>query len=227
MKRLLLLTLATALLIGCLAACGAVTQSAQDALNDAASGLNIGGNDDGDEGDADVRLEELLSGKGTPDIDSLSAADKAVLIAEAAKEGVDLSFGADGSMTVKDTDGSVTTYDGDGHWSYKGADGETAQLGGEWPDDEFTRLVPKPDMTVSAASSENEQCVVTFSGATLEQIKAYAAQIKAAGCEATEETDMAGVYTLSAIKDDYVVDISFAATVASVSIRYCPTNVEA
>ena len=222
MKRLLLLTLATALLVGCLAACGNAVQSAQDALNNAASGLNIGGNDKTD----DVALEDLLSGKGTPDIDSLSAAEKAALVAEAAKEGVDLSFGADGSMTVKDETG-VTTYDGNGHWSFKGADGETAELGGDWPDNEFTRLVPKPDMTVSASSSDDEQCVVTFSGATLEQVKAYAAQIRAAGFEPTEENEISGVYMLSASKDDYVVDITFTATVASVTIRYCPINVEA
>lgn len=219
MKRFLLLALATTLLLGCLAACGNALQSAQDALNDAASGLN--GSDA-----ADVDLEALLSGKGTPDIDSLSETDKAVLIAEAAKEGVELSFGDGGSMTARNPDGSVTTYDGKGNWSFEGEDG-TAQLGGTWPDNEFTRLVPKPDLTVSAASSDDEKCTVSFSGATLEQIKAYAAQIQAAGFEPTEENDVAGVYTLLAVKGDYAVDITFAATVASVTIRYCPTNIEA
>lgn len=220
MKRFLLLSLAAALLIGCLAACGDAAQTAQNAFNDALDGLDvtIGDNDETDDGD--VSLEDLLSGKGTPDVESLSPAEKAALTAQAAAEGVDLSFGDGGSMTVKNTDGSVTTYDGDGNWSFKGADGEVAQLGGDWPDNKFTRLVPKPDMKVGAFSADDDECTVVFVGATLEQIKAYGAKIKSAGFEVEEETDVAGVYMLDTTKDDYTVQVTFSAGTASLIISY-------
>lgn len=218
MKRIVPLLLAAALLIGCLTACaGDPARAAQDAFNDALDDVtdDVGGAPD---------LNALLSGQGNPDIDSLSEAEKATLVAEAAKEGVDLSFGADGSMTVRDADGSVTTYDGKGNWTHEDADGGAAQLGGSWPDNELSRLLPKPDLTVAASVSDEESCTVSFAGATLEQVKAYAARVKAAGYEPTEENEMSGVYHLVAVKGDYEVTVFFTGGAASVSIAYAPED---
>lgn len=51
-------------------------------------------------------------------------------IIDAAKaDGFDVSFGADGSMTITDTDGTVIVQQPDGTWVMKDTDGQTAQLG--------------------------------------------------------------------------------------------------
>lgn len=85
-------------------------------------------------------------------------------IIDAAKaDGFDVSFGADGSMTVKDKDGTVIVQQPDGTWVMKDADGQTAQLGGNWPDNEFTRLVPKPGFKLAGASTSEDEFPPLFS----------------------------------------------------------------
>jgi len=129
----------------------------------------------------------------------LSNADPATqqaLIDEARKDGGDIEFRADGSVVYTDPDGSVLIQKPDGTWKYQDADGGSAsvQYGGDWPENEFTKLLPKPDFTLTTAIASESEFTVVFQGATLEQIKAYVEKVKSAGftmdAEVTDEDVM-------------------------------------
>ena len=116
-------------------------------------------------------------------------------IIDAAKaDGIDVSFGADGSMTITDTDGTVIVQQPDGTWVMQGEDGQTAQLGGNWPDNEFTRLVPKPGFKLAGASTSEDEFSAAFQSVDVDQIKAYAEQVKASGFTVDAEEEDQNVY---------------------------------
>ena len=146
-------------------------------------------------------------------------------IIDAAKaDGFDVSFGADGSMTVKDKDGTVFVQSTDGTWTMQGEDGQTAQLGGNWPDNEFTRLVPKPGFKLAGASTSEDEFSAAFQSVDVDQIKAYAEQVKASGFTVdAEEEDQnvygVVVYTYSAYNaDGYCVETTFANGTSGITI---------
>jgi len=51
----------------------------------------------------------------------------------------------------------------------------------QWPDNEFTRLVPKPNFDVTFGSSSETEFFAMAGGATVEQLRAYAKQLERAG----------------------------------------------
>ena len=147
-------------------------------------------------------------------------------IIDAAKaDGFDVSFGADGSMTVKDKDGTVFVQSTDGTWTMQGKDGQAAQLGGDWPDNEFTRLVPKPGFKLAGASTSENEFSAAFQSVAVDQIKAYAVQVKASGFTVdAEEEDQnvygVVVYTYSAYNaNGYRVEVTFASGTAGITIN--------
>ncbi len=134
----------------------------------------------------------IMGGDGATDIvwGKQDAATKAEIIAAGKADGVDVSFGADGSMSVYDpATGETVTQNPDGTWTIKGGDGSESQVGGNWPDNEFTRLLPKPPFTITLASTNEDEFGVMFDGATtVEQVKAYAEELKAKGFTVDAET---------------------------------------
>lgn len=147
-------------------------------------------------------------------------------IIDAAKaDGFDVSFGADGSMTVKDKDGTVFVQSTDGTWTMQGEDGQAAQLGGVWPDNEFTRLVPKPGFKLAGASISDDEFSAAFQSVAVDQIKAYAEQVKARGFTVDAEEEYQNfygvvVYTYSAYNaDGYRVEVTFASGTAGITIN--------
>ena len=54
-------------------------------------------------------------------------------------------------------------------------------VGYSWEDNEYTRQVPKPDMSVSFTGETGLGYIVTLDKPTLAQIKAYAAKVNARG----------------------------------------------
>lgn len=151
-------------------------------------------------------------------------ATRAEIIAAAQVEGMDVSFGNDGSMTIVDTDGTVLVQNSDGSWTSKEQDGSTTQLGGNWPDNEFTKLIPKPEFSLAGASTEEYEFTAAFQGVTVDQVKEYAEKVKAAGfTEDPEEQDQViygiTVYTYSAYnKDGYQVEVSFTNGTCGVTV---------
>ena len=136
-----------------------------------------------------IDIGSIMSVNGSTDTiyGQLDEASKQQIISDLAKDGYEASFGADGSMTIVDPDGTTMVQKADGTWVIKDEDGGEGQLGGDWPDNEFTKLIPKPDFELFAANTETDSFSVAFTSATIEQIKAYAAKVKAAGFNLNEE----------------------------------------
>lgn len=173
-----------------------------------------------------IDFESILSGNGATDVvwGKQSEATKQQLIDDAKKEGVDVSFSADGSMTVVDTDGTVLVQKPDGTWAVKDAEGGEGKLGGNWPDNEFTKLVPKPDFQIVAANTDAESFSVVFGNVSADQIKAYATAVEASGFninEAVHNQEMMGMVVYSYAAENaagYKVEINSAAGVNTMTI---------
>lgn len=149
-------------------------------------------------------------------------ATKQAIIADAKNDGVDVSFGADGSMTVVDTDGSVMVQNPDGTWSCKDEDSGEAQIGGGWPDNEFTKLLPAPKVgTIGAAEVTESECMVIMTW-TAQEAKEYTVQVKDAGFDQNaEEQDMTdmGIYVYIARNaSNAEVSVSFMSGTGGISI---------
>ena len=187
-------------------------------------GTQSGNNDPSNVGNIDIG--SITSGNGSTDTiyGQLDEASKQQIISDLAKDGYEASFGADGSMTIVDPDGTTMVQKPDGTWVVKDEDGGEGQIGGDWPDNEFTKLIPKPDFELFAANTETDSFSVAFMSATIEQIKDYAAKVKAAGFNINEEVEDQEVmemviYSFTAENaDGYTVEITFANGTSSLSI---------
>ncbi len=138
-----------------------------------------------------VNIGDIFSGKGDTNTvyGKMSAAEKKALEDQAKEAGCTVSFGADGSTTLTNKDGDKYKQSSDGSWSYEGANGETLDIGsGKWPDNEFTKLVPKPDMDISATATENNKLSVVFANASVDKVKAYVEKLKNAGFTVDADT---------------------------------------
>ncbi len=237
MKLTKLLALLLALtLVFTLAACGngnnddpsGSQQGTNAPLNredDTSSTDNQGGeNNPSNAGNIDIG--SIMSGNGSTDTiyGQLDEASKQQIISDLESEGYDVSFGTDGSMTIVDPDGTTMVQKPDGTWVVKDADGGEGQLGGDWPDNEFTKLIPKPDFELFAANTETDSFSVAFMSATIEQIKDYAAKVKAAGFninEEVEDQEVMGmvIYSFTAENaDGYTVEITSANGTSALTI---------
>ncbi len=154
----------------------------------------------------------------------MNAAERAAFIAQAAASGTQVTFNADGSTTFVGDDGSVMTQNADGSWI--GTDDEgTTQIGGEWPNNEFTKQVPKPDFgELFGASTQEKSFVVMFTDAKMDDVRAYIEKVKAKGFtinpETTDETAM-GVTALSYTAENaagYKVEIASVVGMNSITI---------
>ncbi len=146
------------------------------------------------------------------------------IIDSAKANGFEVSFGPDGTMTVKDGDGSVFEQGSDGTWSQQNDNGQGAQIGGEWPDNEFTRLLPRPDFPLSGSALTESDFTAAFNSVDVDSIRAYADRVKAKGFTVdAEETDQnvygVTLYTYSAYNDEgYQVEITFASGTCGVTV---------
>ena len=173
-----------------------------------------------------IDIGSIMSGNDSTDTiyGQLDEAIKQQIISDLAKDGYEASFGADGSMTIVDPDGTTMVQKPDGTWVIKDEDGGEGQLGGDWPDNEFTKLIPKPDFELTAARVDDEGFVVAFQSATLDQIKDYVTKIKAAGFtlnEEVEDQEMMGmvIYSFTAKNaDGYTIEITSASGTSSITI---------
>ena len=185
---------------------------------------NGNNNDPSNVGNIDIG--SITSGNGSTDTiyGQLDEASKQQIISDLAKDGYKASFGADGSMTIVDPDGTTMVQKPDGTWVVKDEDGGEGQIGGDWPDNEFTKLIPKPDFELFAANTETDSFSVAFTSATIEQIKDYAAKVKAAGFninEEVEDQEVMGmvIYSFTAENaDGYTIEITSANGTSSITI---------
>ncbi len=177
---------------------------------------------------SDLDFGSILAGNGATDTvwGKQDEATKQQIIDEGKKDGVDISFGADGSMTVVDPEnGTTVTQNPDGTWTVKGDDGTTGQYGGNWPENEFTRLLPKPEMELLVAATNEQEFTVGFNNATIDQVKAYAEAVKAKGFTVDAQTSDQTVgnliiYSYTAKNTDgYIVTVSYAMGTSAVLLE--------
>ncbi len=171
---------------------------------------------------------EIMSGNGSTSViwGKQDEATKQSIIAEGKKDGMDISFGSDGSMTIVDSEsGDIITQNPDGTWTVKGDDGNEGQLGGNWPENDFTKLLPKPSFSLLAANTSETDFSVAFQDVTVEQIKEYVEQVKAKGFTVDAETtdqSVAGmsVYMYQAQNaDGYTVTVTFTSQTSGISLE--------
>lgn len=230
MKRLLTILL-SGLLILSLAACGGGggEQSGDDPLtrDDGGTQQTQGGTENSGDTAPDIDFGSIMAGNGGTDTvwGQQDAATRQAIIDSAKEDGLDASFGADGSLTIKDPEsGETYVQKPDGTWTYQDAEGGEAQLGGNWPDNDFTKLVPKPGFTLAGANTDDVSFSVVFSDATIEQMREYAEQVKAAGFDqniTTEDQEVMGmvIFNFSASNaDGYTVEVFSASGTSGMSI---------
>ncbi len=235
MKKLLLFFLATALMIS-LCSCSFDL-----------SGL-LGGGDGEDEKDGDKSTSDPLnreggldlgsimgglmggvtgdpSGEGITDYRELSPSEKQAIIDAGKEDGVDISFTPDGKMVAQDENGDIVVQNPDGTWTVQGEDGMIGQIGGDWPENEFTAQVPRPEFPLLVAGAEESEFTASFTGVTLEQIRDYTEKLKAAGftenAETQDETLMGmTMYSYTASNaDGYTVELFSAIGVSGLTIK--------
>lgn len=231
MKKIIALMLAL-MMVFTLAACGNNdVPNNDDPLNrdpgtsqtDSQGGTQGGTNDP-----ANVDIDSILAGNGSTDVvwGKQDEATKQMIIDEAKKEGLTVTFGTDGSMTMTDDEGNKHVQNADGTWSFVDKDGGSAQIGGNWPDGALAKMVPAASFNITAASCDDEICAISFSGATLTQIKEYVQQVKNAGFnQDIEESDNGeAMYLYRAYTaEGYCIDVFYSSGASGITIE-APEN---
>ncbi len=104
------------------------------------------------------------------------------------------------------------------------ASGDLGPGSTEWPDNEFTAQLPEPKMKVMGAYEEDGVFTAAFSGATADDIKAYAQELKAQGftVDAEEEDQNVmgmSIYSYTASNAaGYQVELVFANGTAALTV---------
>lgn len=233
MKKLITMLLALGL-VATLGACGG-EENKKDSHKDVAISIpgigNVGDIGDinlSDIGDIDlsgVDIGSIMGGAGADTVwGKQDEATKQAIIAGGKQNGMDISFAHDGTMTMVDpSTGDTYVQNPDGSWIIGDEEGGLIQTG-KWPDNEFTKLLPKPDFTVLSASTDADRFTASFNETTVEKVKAYVEAVKAKGFtvngETTDEKYEDIVYFLYSAEneDGYKVDVTYAAELASVTL---------
>ena len=94
-----------------------------------------------------------------------------------------------------------------------------------WPENEFTKLLPKPDLERYGPNGDDSFFSVAFAGATVEQIREYAEKVKEAGFTVDPEVidgEMMGMTMFSYSASNgagYTATVNFGSGSSAVSIR--------
>lgn len=131
---------------------------------------------------------------GGMDFDELPADLQQQVQDELEEEGVDIKTNADGSTTYVDADGSEITQNEDGTWVVTNEDGSTGQLGGDWPNNDYTKQVPKPPFSLTAASTDEYGFNVTFIGVEINDLREYVKELKNKGFTEDVESEDTEAY---------------------------------
>lgn len=227
MKRFLIM-IAAALTVALCAGCGIIggdvnepsddnendsgytdTNTGDESSSDDSSSDDSSSDDTGENSISDEDIQDVINSYEEGwDIDwsGYTEAEKAAIKAAAAAEGVNIEYINDGGIAYSDDEG-------------------TYQYGGEWPENEFTKLIPKPETgELFGASTTDTEFSVVLTGATIDEMKAYAEKVKAAGFtidpEVVDEEAMGfAVYTYSASNSTgYYITVGTAMGINSITI---------
>ena len=100
------------------------------------------------------------------------------------------------------------------------------RLGGsEWPDNEYTKQVPKPDFKFYGVTEEENSFSTLFTSVSVDDIKAYAERLRSIGFTIDEEVEDQNtlgitIYQFSAKNEaGYTVSLVYAAGSSSMTIE--------
>ena len=171
-----------------------------------------------------IDFAAIMSGQGTNQkLFDMSSEEKAALVSEAKNSGYDVTFQPNGETRIEG-EGTVMLQKADGSWVMEDENGAQGQFGGDWPENEFTKLVPKPEFSLVAAAADETQFSVMFLNVKVEDIRAYVEEVKAAGftvdpVTADEGTTGITMFSYSAGNaGGYKVDITLMAVTSSLTI---------
>ncbi len=170
-------------------------------------------------GGADGLLDEVVI------LANMSAEEKQVYADEMAKEGIIVTYNDDGSTNIVYDDGTTVVQTPDGNFIMEGEDGVIGQIGGDWPENEYTALVPKPsEGTLLTFEITDSVFTAIYSGCDIDFASEYAELLKNAGfnINAVSDDSMydAGVYTFSANdKNGALATVSYLSEAFIVSVN--------
>ena len=138
--------------------------------------------------------------------------------------GVTVEISKEGSAKIQTETGIGVTQKEDGTLEIEAAEGEIEQLDGNWPENEFTKQVPKPDFQPTAANTQEKSFSVAFVNAKVEDIRNYVEELKKAGftVNATnKDVEVFGVvaYAYTASNGNgYKVEVTYAQDMCGMTI---------
>ena len=181
---------------------------------------NLAGSVQNFEIEADLDIDQIYSDIETAITDQL--ADKMVqevqnIVNEELKEiGITVEVKEDGSTKIETEIGIEVTQKEDGSWEVEVPEGEIEELDGDWPNNEFTKQVPKPSFGARAANTQEKSFSIAFVDTKVEDIRNYVEELKKAGFTvnaSNKDVEVFGVvaYSYKASNDaGYRVEVTFA-----------------
>ena len=189
---------------------------------------NLAGSVTNFEIEADLDIDKIYSDIEAAITDQL--ADKLVqevqnMVNEELKEvGMTVEIKEDGSTKITSETGIGVTQKEDGSLEIEAAEGEIEQLDGNWPENEFTKQVPKPSFQPTAANTQSKAFSVAFVDASVEDIRNYVEELKAAGFtvnDTNKDVEVLGVvaYAFTASNGKgYKVEVTYAQNMCGMTI---------
>ena len=129
-----------------------------------------------------VDFDAIFAGTSTMKFDGLTEAEEKDIIDQGKAAGVAVTFlHVTGTIAIFDrlSDHYAAIWE-DGKWRFEKDYLEQREYS-EWPDIKWTKVIPKPDFKLAKAESTTYGFNAEFTDTTLDTIKAYAEQLKAAG----------------------------------------------
>ena len=138
--------------------------------------------------------------------------------------GMTVEIKEDGSTKIQTETGIGVTQREDGSLEIEATEGEIEQLDGNWPENEFTKQVPKPELQPTAANTQEKSFSVAFVDAKVEDIRNYVEELKKAGFTvdaANKDVEVFGVvaYAYTASNGNgYKVEVTYAQDMCGMTI---------
>lgn len=189
---------------------------------------NLAGSVANFEVEADLDIDKIYSDTETAITEQLE--DKLLqevqnMVNEELKEvGMTVEIKKDGSTKIQTETGIGVTQREDGSLEIEATEGEIEQLDGNWPKNDFTKQVPKPDFQPTAANTQEKSFSVAFVDAKVEDIRNYVEELKNAGftVNATnKDVEVFGVvaYAYTASNGNgYKVEVTYAQDMCGMTI---------
>lgn len=133
--------------------------------------------------------DKLLDGITDVIYSELDEAEKQAFAEAAKEEGLEVIFNDDNTTTIIYADGTKATQQKDGTYTIEN-DGYEGQIGGEWPENDRTKLIPKPEKGVVLTSDLRDgTAMITLGECTVDDATDYASMLIEKGFDTNVKSD--------------------------------------